>query len=44
LSKIKPADEIEIYIVDINDSEGIVIISKDKASKTKTWDVLENAW
>ena len=44
LSKIKPADEIEVYIVDINDSEGIVIISKDKASKIKTWDVLENAY
>ena len=44
LSKINAGDAIEAYVVDIQDSEGVVILSKEKASKIKAWDLLESAF
>ncbi len=44
LSKINAGDVIEAYVVDIQDSEGVVILSKEKASKIKAWDLLEAAF
>lgn len=44
LSGIKKGDTIEAYVVDIQDSEGVVTLSKEKASKIKAWDLLESAF
>lgn len=44
LSEIKAGDKIEAYVVDIQDSEGVVVLSKEKASKIKAWDLLESAF
>lgn len=43
LSSLKEGDEIEVYIEDIRDSEGIVALSKERASKIKAWDILQSA-
>jgi small subunit ribosomal protein S1 len=43
MQSLKPGDPIEVYIVNIRDSEGIVNLSKERASKIKTWDMLEKA-
>ncbi len=43
LSSLKEGDEIEVYIEDIRDSEGIVALSKERASKIKAWDTLQSA-
>ncbi|TAN40645.1 MAG: 30S ribosomal protein S1 [Nitrospirae bacterium] len=40
---LKTGDTIEVYVVSIRDSEGVVNLSKERASKTKIWDVLEKA-
>lgn len=42
-SSIKAGDPIEVYIEQIRDSEGIVKLSKDHASKIMTWDIIEKA-
>ncbi|MDH5201672.1 MAG: 30S ribosomal protein S1 [Nitrospirota bacterium] len=34
---------IEVYVEEIEGSEGIVTLSKDKATKIKTWELLEEA-
>ncbi len=44
LSRIKAGGTIEAYVVDIQDSEGVVVLSKEKASKIKAWDQLESAF
>ncbi len=44
LSSLKAGDTIEAYVVDIQDSEGVVTLSKDKATKLKAWDILESAF
>lgn len=43
LSSLKEGDEIEVYIEDIRDSEGIVALSKERALKIKAWDILQSA-
>lgn len=35
---------IEVYVEEIEDSEGIVTLSKDKAAKIKSWELLEEAF
>jgi small subunit ribosomal protein S1 len=40
---LKPGDVIEVYVINIRDSEGMVSLSKERASKTKIWDLLEKA-
>lgn len=44
LSSLKSGDTIEAYVVDIQDSEGVVTLSKEKASKIKAWELLESAF
>lgn len=44
LSRLKAGDTIEAYVVDIQDSEGVITLSKEKASKIKAWDILESAY
>jgi small subunit ribosomal protein S1 len=43
LQSLKAGDQIEVYVEHIRDSEGIVSLSKERASKIKIWDVLEKA-
>lgn len=43
VASMKPGDNIEVYIERIRDSEGIVNLSKERASKIKIWDVIEKA-
>lgn len=35
---------IEVYVVDIQDSDGIVVLSREKAFKIKAWENLESAY
>jgi len=44
LTNLKAGDTVEAYVVDIQDSEGVVTLSKDKATKIKAWDILESAY
>ena len=44
ISRLKPGDAIEAYVVDIQDVDGVVALSKEKASKIKAWDILESAY
>ncbi len=44
LSRLKPGDSIEAYVVDIQDADGVVALSKEKATKIKAWDILESAY
>lgn len=44
LSRLSPGDVIEAYVVDIQDSEGVVTLSKEKATKIKAWDIIESAY
>ncbi len=43
LKSLKPGDTLEVYVENIRDSEGVVNLSKERASKIKIWDVLEKA-
>lgn len=43
LNSLNPGDPIEVYIEQIRDSEGIVKLSKEHASKIKSWEVIEKA-
>ena len=39
----KVGDEIEVYLEAKEDSEGLIVLSKDKADKIKVWDVITQA-
>lgn len=43
LNLLKPGDQIEVYIERIRDSDGIVNLSKDHASKIKIWELVEKS-
>jgi small subunit ribosomal protein S1 len=43
LGELKPGSRIEVYVVNMRDSEGVLSLSKERASKIKIWDVLEKA-
>ncbi|MDA8106082.1 MAG: 30S ribosomal protein S1 [Nitrospiraceae bacterium] len=43
LKEMKPGSRIEVYVVNMRDSEGVLNLSKERASKIKIWDVLEKA-
>lgn len=43
LNSLKRGDTIEVFVEHIRDSEGVVSLSKDRASKIKIWDVIEQA-
>jgi small subunit ribosomal protein S1 len=36
-------DEIEVYLEAKEDSEGLIVLSKDKADKIKVWDAVSRA-
>ncbi len=40
----KVGDEIEVYLEAKEDSEGLIVLSKDKADKIKVWDVVTQAF
>lgn len=42
-STLQIGSDVEVYIEEIRDSEGIVKFSKEKASKIKTWELLQKA-
>ncbi|HLA00142.1 MAG TPA: S1 RNA-binding domain-containing protein, partial [Thermodesulfovibrionales bacterium] len=43
LASIQIGGDIEVYVEEIVDSEGIIHLSKEKATKIKTWDLLQKA-
>jgi small subunit ribosomal protein S1 len=43
LRSLKPGSLIEVYVVNMRDSEGVLKLSKERASKIKIWDLLEKA-
>ncbi len=43
LRTLKPGTGLEVYVENMRDSEGLIRLSKERASKIKTWDVLEKS-
>jgi len=43
VAQLKPGSEVEAYIENIEDVEGIVTLSKERATKIKIWETLEIA-
>ncbi|MFN3480541.1 MAG: 30S ribosomal protein S1 [Thermodesulfovibrionales bacterium] len=43
LQSVNIDDTLDVYVVDIQDSEGIVLLSREKALKIKAWESLESA-
>jgi len=43
LRTLKPGAALEVYVENMRDSEGMIKLSKERASKIKTWDVLEKS-
>jgi small subunit ribosomal protein S1 len=41
LANLKKGDEVEVFVVSVLDAEGMVVLSKDRAAKIKTWSVME---
>jgi small subunit ribosomal protein S1 len=41
LSYLKEGDELEVYVVSVVDSEGMVVLSKHRAVMIKLWNVIE---
>ncbi len=44
INHLKPGDNIEVFVVNLNDSDGFVKLSRQKAEGIRTWDMLENAF
>ena len=43
IASLKPGADIEVYIENIKDFDGIITLSKERATKIKVWERLENA-
>lgn len=43
LSNLKEGDNVEVFVERINDKEGVVILSRDRASKIRAWEMLTEA-
>jgi small subunit ribosomal protein S1 len=43
IAALKPGMDIEVFVENIEDSEGMITLSKERATKIKVWDMLENA-
>ncbi|MBN2384317.1 30S ribosomal protein S1 [bacterium] len=41
---LKIGDEIDVYLEKTEDSNGLVVLSKEKADKIKIWDQIQNAY
>ncbi len=44
IKSLKPGDDISVFIVHVNESEGIVSLSKERARNVELWDRLEDAF
>ncbi|BCB95391.1 30S ribosomal protein S1 [Dissulfurispira thermophila] len=44
LSGLKEGDNVEVFVERINDQEGVVILSRDRASRIRTWEMLTEAY
>lgn len=42
LSTIKAGDLIDVYVVQIRDSEGLLVLSRERASRIKAWSSIED--
>ncbi|MBI4697489.1 MAG: 30S ribosomal protein S1 [Nitrospirae bacterium] len=40
---LKRGDEIEVFVMDLRDPDGFVSLSRERALKIKTWEILEDA-
>lgn len=43
IASLKPGADIEVYVENIKDFDGIITLSKERAAKIKVWESLENA-
>jgi small subunit ribosomal protein S1 len=43
ITSLKPGNKIEVYVENIKDSDGTVTLSKERATKIKVWETLENS-
>jgi len=43
IASLKPGSVIEVYVENIEDAEGMIILSKERAAKIKVWETLEAA-
>lgn len=43
IASLKAGTDIEVFVENIEDSEGMIILSKERATKIKVWETLENA-
>jgi small subunit ribosomal protein S1 len=43
ITKLQPGNNIEVYVESLRDSDGIIRLSKERATKIKVWETLENA-
>lgn len=43
LKSLKPGDVLEVFVETMRDAEGVIRLSKERASKIKTWDTLEKS-
>ncbi len=41
--RLRPGDTLDVYVEQMRDSEGMMRLSKERASKIKSWDSLEKA-
>ena len=41
---VKVGDEVEVLVEDAEDSDGLVVLSKEKADRLKIWDEISNAY
>jgi len=44
LQNLKEGDEIDVFVVAIKDAEGVVVLSRDRALRIKTWGMLEECF
>ncbi|MDP2168377.1 MAG: 30S ribosomal protein S1 [Thermodesulfovibrionales bacterium] len=42
LSGLSVGDDVDVYVEDIKDVDGVVVLSKDRASKMKAWSAIES--
>jgi small subunit ribosomal protein S1 len=40
---VRPGDEVDVYVERREDDEGLIILSKEKADRTKIWDEIDRA-
>lgn len=43
-NNLRNGDELEVYVMDVRDPNGFVSLSRERAARIKTWEMLENAF